>query len=54
MIVIVLALVGGIIGWRIASKRDGNRLDKLQYAAVYLMISAVTGLFLTVIVERML
>jgi hypothetical protein len=54
MIVILLALIGGFYGWRIAKKRDGNRLDKLQYAAVYCMVGTMVGLLLTVIIERLI
>nr|WP_319251535.1 apolipoprotein acyltransferase [uncultured Celeribacter sp.] len=54
MIVIVLAILGTILGWRMAAKRGGNRLDKLQYAAVYFLIAALIGLFLTVLVERLI
>ncbi|AVW91270.1 apolipoprotein acyltransferase [Celeribacter baekdonensis] len=54
MIVILLALIGGFYGWRMAKKRGGNRLDKLQYAAVYLMAGTMLGLLLTVIIERLI
>lgn len=54
MIVIVLSIVGAILGWRLASRRDGNKLDKLQFAAVYFMAFAVVGLFLTVIIDRII
>ncbi|EKE71800.1 MULTISPECIES: hypothetical protein [Roseobacteraceae] len=54
MIVILLALIGGLFGWRMAKTRGGNRLDKLQYAAVYLMVGAMVGLLLTVIIERLI
>jgi len=54
MIVILLALIGGFYGWRIAKKQDGNRLDKLQYAAVYCMVGTMVGLLMTVIIERLI
>jgi len=54
VIVIILALIGGAIGYRTASKRGGNRLDKLQYTVIYALAFAIIGLFATVILERVL
>ncbi|MBU2936260.1 MULTISPECIES: apolipoprotein acyltransferase [Pacificibacter] len=51
MIVILLAIVGATLGWRIATKRDGNRLDKLQYAAALMLGFSVIGLFITLIID---
>jgi hypothetical protein len=51
MIVIILALVGAVLGWRIATKRDGNRLDKLQYGAAFMLGFSVLGLFITLIID---
>lgn len=54
MIVIILAIVGALTGWRVATKRGGVRADKLQYAGIYAMMFAVIGLFVTIFVEKML
>jgi hypothetical protein len=51
MIVILLAIVGATLGWRIAAKRDGNRLDKLQYGAALMLGFSVIGLFLTLFID---
>lgn len=51
MIVILLAILGATLGWRIATKRDGDRLDKLQYAAALMLGFSIIGLFLTLIVD---
>ncbi|RPE71767.1 hypothetical protein EDD53_0895 [Pacificibacter maritimus] len=51
MIVIILALLGAVLGWRLASKRDGDRMDKLQYGAAFLLGFSVIGLFLTLIID---
>lgn len=53
MIVILLAIVGSILGWRIATKRDGNRLDKLQYGAAFMLGFSVIGLFITLIIDTL-
>ena len=54
MIVIASALLGIIIGTLRARRRNGNRMDILQWAAVHGMIFAVIGLFITIGVERMM
>lgn len=53
MIGIILTLMGGLWGWRVAYKRGGNRADKLQYTAVYALIFCVVGLFLGILIDRM-
>ncbi|MEN8837106.1 MAG: apolipoprotein acyltransferase [Celeribacter marinus] len=52
MIVIVLSIIGVIVGWRTATKRKGDRMDKLQYGAAYFLAFAVAGVIITVIVDR--
>lgn len=54
MIVILMAILGAVLGWRIATKRDGDRLDKLQYAAAFLLGFSIVGLFLTLIIDIIL
>lgn len=54
MIVILMACLGIALGWALAGKRNGNTLDKLQYAAVYFLAFALIGLFLTILIERIL
>jgi MFS-type transporter involved in bile tolerance (Atg22 family) len=53
MFVIIGALLGAVLGSMIAKKRGGKRLDILQYGAVYAMIFAMLGLFVTLILHRM-
>ncbi|KEJ87926.1 hypothetical protein [Sulfitobacter donghicola] len=52
MIVIGLAILGAIIGGMTARKRNGNRKDIAQYAAGYGMAFLIVGMFLTVIIDR--
>lgn len=54
MIGFILTLLGGIWGWRLATKRNGDRADKLQYMAVYALIFGIIGLFLGIIADRMM
>lgn len=53
MIVIGLAILGAIIGGMTARKRRGNRKDIAQYAAGYALAFAILGMFLTVIIDRL-
>ncbi len=52
MIVIAAFIIGALLGWRRATRLDGQRRDKLQYAAAYGMAFAVIGLFATVMIDR--
>jgi len=54
MIVIGLAIIGAIIGGMTAKKRRGNRKDIAQYAAGYGMAFLIVGMFITVIIDRIL
>lgn len=54
MIVLILIVIGAVSGVIFANRRDGNRLDKWQYGAVFAIIAGIIGLFLTVILEYMI
>ncbi|WP_417242538.1 apolipoprotein acyltransferase [Celeribacter sp.] len=54
MIVILLFVIGATLGWRTAAKRQGDRLDKLQYATAYSIAFSIAGLIITVLLERVL
>ena len=53
MIFFPAIVLGAVIGWLRASKRGGNRADKVQYALVHAIIFAILGLFATIIYHRM-
>lgn len=53
MIFFPAIIAGFVIGWIRASRRGGNRLDRLQYAGVHAIIFAILGLFATIIIQRM-
>jgi len=46
-------LLGAIVGWVRASRRGGNRADKIQYALVHAIFFAILGLFGTILYHRM-
>ena len=52
MIVLLAALIGGAIGALTARRRKGNRLDMLQYAAVYAIAFAIGGTILSILLDR--
>lgn len=54
MIVISAFVFGALFGWMRARNRKGNRLDMVQYAAIFGILFAIIGLFVTLILERML
>ncbi|MEM9845384.1 MAG: apolipoprotein acyltransferase [Pseudomonadota bacterium] len=54
MIVLIAGIFGGILGYTAAKKREGNRLDMAQYATGYAIAFMLLGLFLTLLVERLL
>ncbi len=53
MIVIGMALLGAIIGGLTARKRKGNRKDIAQYAVGYGMAFLILGLFVTILIDRL-
>lgn len=52
MIVIGAALIGAILGALTAKRRNGNRLDMLQYGAGFAMAFVVVGLIATTLLHR--
>ena len=53
MIVIIAAIVGAVLGGFTAKKRQGNRLDIVQYATVYAIAFALLGLIATIAIEKL-
>jgi hypothetical protein len=54
MIVILAAILGALLGYRKAHRRGGSGFDKAQYAAVHAIIFAIAGLFITILIDRLL
>lgn len=54
MIVIAALILGAFLGWRRAAAIGGNAKDRAWYAGVFAILFALAGLFLTVILERVL
>ncbi len=54
MIVAMGAFVGGIYGALLAKRRKGTHADMAQYAAGFGIALGLAGLFLTIVIERLL
>ena len=54
MIITAALVIGALIGWRRAAGLKGNRKDRLQYAVAHALAFSVLGLFLTIIIDRMM
>ncbi|MEL7149773.1 MAG: hypothetical protein AAGK71_03515 [Pseudomonadota bacterium] len=54
MIVIAGGLLGGLMGYLAAKKRNGNKLDMAQYAAGYAIAFMLISLFLTLLLEHLI
>lgn len=54
MIVIGGFILGAVLGSMTAKKRGGKPADMLQYAAGYGIAFCLLGLFLTILLERLL
>lgn len=54
MIVLVSAVLGIALGAITAKRRNGNRLDMLQYAAGYGIAFTIVGVFLTLLIDTYL
>ena len=54
MIVIVAIVLGALLGDLRARRAQGNRKDRLQYAAVHALVFAIVALFVTILIDRAL
>ena len=53
MIVIGGVLIGAIWGGLLAKRKGGKPADIAQYAAAFAILLGIIGLFITIIVERL-
>lgn len=54
MIVIIAFIIGAALGAYRARTKKGNRLDIAQYAAIYGLVFAIIGVFITIVLGKML
>ncbi|NNU80266.1 hypothetical protein HMH01_07415 [Halovulum dunhuangense] len=53
MLPVIAFFLGFAFGWLRATKRGGNRLDKLQYGAAHGIGFAIAGVALGILIARM-
>ena len=51
MLLPIAFVLGALFGWQRAVRRDGDRLDQLQYAAVHAIIFVLVTLTLTILAQ---
>ncbi len=54
MLIVAGGILGAVLGWRAAAKCRGDRLDKMQFAAVGAIVGALIGMIATVVLMRVL
>ena len=52
MLIAAAFVLGALLGWRRAVRRGGDRLDRLQYAAVHAILFVLVTLILTIAAQR--
>ena len=53
MVILAALVFGALMGWGVARRRGGRKLDQLQYAAGYGIAWGIVGVFVTILVGRM-
>lgn len=53
MLLLIAFVLGALFGWRRASRRGGDRLDRLQYAAAHGIAFTLVALMLTILAGRL-
>ena len=52
LLALIGLVIGAILGALVARHRKGSKVDMLQYAAVFALLFALAGLFLTIFILR--
>ena len=53
MLIVTAFGLGALFGWQRAARRGGDRLDRLQYAAVHGIVFALAAVILVVLFGRL-
>jgi phosphate/sulfate permease len=53
MLIVTAFGLGALLGWWRAARRGGDRLDRLQYAAVYGIVFTLAAVILIVLFGRL-
>ena len=52
LLIITIMMLGSILGYYLAKKRNGKFLDKLQYIAVFGIIFLIISIIIQIIIMR--
>lgn len=52
LLALIGLVIGGMLGAFVARRRKGSKTDMLQYAAVFAILFALAGLFITIFIIR--
>lgn len=52
LLALIGAVIGALVGAFVARRRKGTTTDMLQYGAVFAILFALAGLFLTIFILR--
>jgi hypothetical protein len=53
MLVLLAIVLGAVLGWRRAGARNGDRLDRIQYAAAHGIAFGIGGVALSILIARL-
>ncbi len=53
MILLIALISGAVLGWTRAGRRGGDRLDRLQYAAVHAIFFGLVAFGLSVLAQNL-
>ncbi|MEQ8898904.1 MAG: hypothetical protein RID23_17630 [Roseovarius sp.] len=52
LLALIGLVIGALLGALVARRRKGSKTDMLQYAAVFAILFALAGLFITIFIVR--
>jgi hypothetical protein len=53
MIILAALVFGALMGWGVATRRGGRGIDMAQYAAGYAIAWGIVGVFVTILIDRL-
>ena len=53
MVILAALVFGALMGWGVAKRRGGRGVDMAQYAAGYAIAWGIVGVFVTILIDRL-